>query len=535
MQISQHLKNLAINKVLDKFQRMSIVKKIFVSFLILFIILILAVNLLILNYQKNSLKSQINKNITLLLENLSKDAIDHIVFFDPLAIDEKITLIMNTPGIDYIMIADKNGRIIGHSNKKELGNFIDIEKETLKKWQYVDNEEIRHLNIPIMAGDTFIGILRAGISENKINQYVSDGTKDLKNYIFILNFLALGVTILMSFMLSKTLIKPLQRLKEKMFHIQADKLELCQNPYIVLCKDILSCTKTDCPAYGKERCWLIKEAKENCKVCHNIDCQDCYVYKVSCGDEIGYLIETFNEMIIKLKHSFEELDKATKEKLKLEKSSAMAEMAMTVAHEIKNPLNAIKASTSYIKSNFEGEVLREFLSIIDRETERLNELITGFLSYARPLPLKYEKADLNKAIADVIKLIETEVKEEGKILNIEFDNSIPEFYFDNHQLKQAILNLLVNAMDATKKGDSITVKTLKKDSKVLITISDTGMGIPEELLNKIFEPFFTTKTTGSGLGLACVERIIKNHDGSITVNSKKNGGTEFIIELPLKL
>ncbi|MGC8938464.1 MAG: ATP-binding protein, partial [Thermodesulfovibrio sp.] len=233
MQISQHLKNLAINKVLYKFQRMSIVKKIFVSFLILFIILILAVNLLILNYQKNSLKSQINKNITLLLENLSKDAIDHIVFFDPLAIDEKITLIMNTPGIDYIMIADKNGRIIGHSNKKELGNFIDIEKETLKKWQYVDNEEIRHLNIPIMAGDTFIGILRAGISENKINQYVSDGTKDLKNYIFILNFLALGVTILMSFMLSKTLIKPLQRLKEKMFHIQADKLELCQNPYIV--------------------------------------------------------------------------------------------------------------------------------------------------------------------------------------------------------------------------------------------------------------------------------------------------------------
>ncbi|MDI1471615.1 MAG: ATP-binding protein [Thermodesulfovibrio sp.] len=531
----QHLKSSVTNKFLIKIKRISIGRKIFLSFLILFIILIVAVNLLILNYQKKSLKNQINENISTVLENLSKDAIDHIVLFDPLAIDEKITLIMNNPGIEYIMIADKNGRIIGHSSKKELGNSIKFDKNTLKKWQYVDHEGIWHLNIPIMAGDTFIGVLRSGISENKIDQHITEVTKNLKNYIFILSLLAFGVTVFMSFMLSKTLIKPLQRLKNKMSHIQADRLEICQNPSIVLCKDILSCNKTECPAYGKERCWLIREAKENCKQCHSIDCNDCYVYKISCGDEIGYLIETFNEMILKLKNSLEELDKATKEKLRLEKSSAMAEMAMTVAHEIKNPLNAIKASTAYIKSNFEGEVLKEFLSIIDKETERLNELITSFLSYARPIPLKYEKANVNKSLTEVIKLIETEVKEDGKILKTEFDEKIPEFYFDNHQLKQAILNLLVNAMDATNRGDTISITTSKKDSKVLIKISDTGTGIPDELLNKIFEPFFTTKTTGSGLGLACVERIIKDHDGNIIVNSKKGVGTEFIIELPLKL
>jgi len=535
MRILQNLKNSVTSKFSSKIKRISIGEKIFFAFLILFIILILTVNLLILNYQKKSLKNQINRNITTLLENLSKDTIDHIVFFDPLAIDEKITLIMGNPGIEYIMIADKNGRIIGHSSKKELGNFIKIGENNLKRWQYTDNEGIRHLNIPIMAGDTFIGILRTGISENKVNQYVTEATKNLKNYIFILSFFAFGFTVFMSFMLSKTLIKPLQRLKDRMSSIQADKLELCENPSTVLCKDILNCEKADCPAFGKERCWLIKEAKENCKKYHNIDCKDCYVYKVSCGDEIGYLIETFNEMIIKLKHSLEELDKATKEKLKLEKSSAMAEMAMTVAHEIKNPLNAIKASTSYIKSNFEGEVLKEFLSIIDKETERLNELITSFLSYARPVPLKYEKANVNKSITDVIKLIETEVKEDGKILKTEFYEKIPEFYFDNHQLKQAILNLLVNAIDATNRGDTISISTSMKESKVLIKISDTGMGIPDELLNKIFEPFFTTKTTGSGLGLACVERIIKDHDGNVIVNSKKGEGTEFIIELPLKL
>lgn len=267
---------------------------------------------------------------------------------------------------------------------------------------------------------------------------------------------------------------------------------------------------------------------------YNIDCHDCYVYKISCGDEIGYLIETFNEMIIKLKYSLEELDKATKEKLKLEKSSAMAEMAMTVAHEIKNPLNAIKASTAYIKSNFQGEVLREFLSIIDKETERLNELITSFLSYARPVPIKYEKGNINETIKEVIKLVETEIVEENKILKTEFENSIPEFYFDHHQIKQAILNLLVNAIDATKSGDLIEIKTEKLNNKIRIVIKDTGTGIPEELLDKIFEPFFTTKTTGSGLGLACVERIIKDHEGSIKVISKQKEGTKFIIELPLK-
>jgi two-component system sensor histidine kinase HydH len=534
MKILQNLKNSVKNSFLNKIKRISIGGKIFLSFLILFIILIVAVNLLILNYQKKSLKNQINENITIVLDNLSKDAIDHIVFFDPLAIDERLMLIIGSPGVEYIMIADKNGRIIGHSSKKELGNFIKIENNTFKRRQYIDNEGIRHANIPIMAGDTFIGVLRAGISEDKIDQYVTVATKNLKNYIFILSLFAFGFTVFMSFMLSKTLIKPLERLKDRMSSIQADKLELCENPSAVLCKDVFNCEKSDCPAYGKERCWFITEAKENCKKCHKIDCKDCYVYKISCGDEIGYLIEAFNEMILKLKHSLEELDKATKEKLRLEKSSAMAEMAMTVAHEIKNPLNAIKASTAYIKSNFEGEVLKEFLSIIDKETERLNELISSFLSYARPVPLKYEKANVNKSLTEVIKLIETEVKEDGKILKTEFDEKIPEFYFDNHQLKQAILNLLVNAIDATKRGDTILISTSMKDSKVLIKISDTGIGIPDELLNKIFEPFFTTKTTGSGLGLACVERIIKDHDGSIIVNSKKGVGTEFIIELPLK-
>jgi signal transduction histidine kinase len=490
-----------------------------------------SINLLILNYQKNSLRNQIETSISLMLDNLSRELIDHIVFFDPLVIDEKLSLAINNPGMEYIMLIDKNGRIIGHTDKINLGSYTATD---FNKWQKIDDEGIIHINLPIAVGDIHFGILRAGISEIKIRNYIEDTTKNLKNYIYLLGSFSFLFTVFLSFMLSKTLIKPLQRLKNKMADIRADRLELCENPSNVPCKDVFECKKIDCPAYGKERCWLIKKAIENCKKYYNLDCKDCYVYKTSCGDEIGYLIEAFNEMILKLKHYLEELDKTSKEKLKFEKSSALAEMAMTVAHEIKNPLNAIKASVSYLKSNFHGDVLREFLSIIDRETERLNDLITSFLSYARPLPLTYSKGNLNHAIKDVIKLVETEIKEDNKILEIDFDPSLPEFYIDQHQIKQAVLNLLVNAIDATQSGDTIGVKTARVGEKAKITIKDSGMGISPELINKIFEPFFTTKTTGSGLGLACVERIIKEHDGNIMVKSKINEGTEFIIELPIK-
>ncbi len=531
MKIWCYLKNSVIKSILKSIQKLSIGWKIFFSFLALFLVIMLSINILILNYQKKSLRSQIHSNISILLDNLSKDLIDHIIFFDPLAIDEKLSLSMNSPGMEYILLADKKGKIVGHSNKNMLGSFIELD---YRKWQFVDENEILHINIPIISGDSYFGILRAGISENKINSYIDQATKNLKNYIYILSSLSLLLTVVLSFMLSKTLTKPLQKLKDKMSSIQTDKLELCENPTNVLCKDVFNCDKTDCPAYGRERCWFISEAKENCKKCHNTDCKDCYVYKISCGDEIGYLIETFNEMIVKLKESFEELEKTTREKLRLEKSSAMAEMAMTVAHEIKNPLNAIKASTAYLKSNFEGEVIKEFLSIIDRETERLNELITSFLSYARPVPLKYEKGDVNYLLKDVIKLIEAEVKDEKKYLYTDFDSSIPEFYFDHHQLKQAVLNLLVNAIDATEEGDTIWLKTEKTNGNLRIIVKDTGVGIPEELKEKIFEPFFTTKTTGSGLGLACVERIIKDHEGTIKMTSSINSGTEFVIEIPIK-
>jgi signal transduction histidine kinase len=110
---------------------------------------------------------------------------------------------------------------------------------------------------------------------------------------------------------------------------------------------------------------------------------------------------------------------------------------------------------------------------------------------------------------------------------------MPQFRFDVHQMKQALLNLLVNAIDATGAGDTIAIRTLARDGMADVIIKDTGSGIPGTVLPDIFRPFYTTKTRGSGLGLPCVERIVRDHGGNIRVASDLETGTEFIISIPM--
>jgi len=511
----------------------SIRTKIFFSFFVIIFTMISLVNFCLIKYQEYTLKKEIYNRLKANLENFNYEIVDHIVFFDPLKLDEKVKSLMHYPGIRYVMIADLSGRIIAHSNRKELGNYIKVDKDTFLYWEK-EGRELKEINLPIFQTDYPLGIIRIGISKREIEDYVKNSSTKLRNYIFLISLFTIFLTVAISYFISNTLTRPLLKLKEKLEGLKANSLELCENENLILCKDFYECDEENCPAFGKTRCWLIFQAPEICKKKYNLDCHECYVYKVSCGDEIGYLIETFNEMLVKLKRAFNELKESTLEKLKLEKRAAIAEMALIVAHEVKNPLNSIKAATNYLKNNFKGKILNEFLSIIDKEVNRLNDLVNSFLFYAKPLPLKLEKNDINKVIKEVINLIKAEFEKEGKIFRTELDLQIPEFYFDAGQIKQVLLNLLINAEEATKKGDTIFLKTKKENNFVKIIVKDTGIGISEENLKKIFEPFFTTKSSGSGLGLACVERIIKEHGGEIEVKSEINKGTEFVIKIPLK-
>jgi two-component system sensor histidine kinase HydH len=257
------------------------------------------------------------------------------------------------------------------------------------------------------------------------------------------------------------------------------------------------------------------------------------VYQESCGDEIQELVEAFNQMVRDLRYNLSELEKANTDKARLERLSALGEMATTVAHETKNPLNSIRLATSYLKKNFQGELLTEFLSIIEEEVMRVNDIASGFLGFSRPAPIRLAACNINAIVKSTVELVRQEATDRDIELVLLTDERIPPVSCDFSRIKQALLNLLINALDVSKAGDTIAVTTEADGAVMKLSVQDTGRGIPAEELEKIFKPFYTTKTRGSGLGLAIVDRILKEHKGEITVDSAEGNGTKFTLALPV--
>ncbi len=247
--------------------------------------------------------------------------------------------------------------------------------------------------------------------------------------------------------------------------------------------------------------------------------------EVRTSDEIGELSQAFNEMVVRLSDSMEERER-------LSRLAATGELAATLAHEIKNPLNAIGGAAAYLRNNFRGELIREFLKIISDEVSRINALTTTLLNFARPVVPRPRESDLNLIVSDTVDLLEPEAKENGVILRKNLYHRLPPLRVDPDQIKQVLINLLINSLDAIKEGGEVEVRTEARNGDVILSVRDNGEGIPEEVMESIFNPFFTTKTRGTGLGLAISKKIVREHGGDILVESRPGEGSEFIIILP---
>ncbi len=249
--------------------------------------------------------------------------------------------------------------------------------------------------------------------------------------------------------------------------------------------------------------------------------------EVYSSDEIGELSRAFNDMVVKLSHSLSEQDR-------LSRLAATGELAATLAHEIKNPLNAIGGAALYIKKNFKGSLIREFLGIIYDEVARINKLTTTLLDFAKPVKPDPEPADINRLVKETLDLLRQESEEQGIIIETDLVREIPITPFDYHQIKQVLINLLINSFDAVEKNGRIKVRTTLSGRGLLLSVQDNGKGIGEKEMENIFNPFFTTRTRGTGLGLAISRKIAKEHGGDITVESALNEGSKFTLFLPLK-
>jgi two-component system nitrogen regulation sensor histidine kinase GlnL len=216
-------------------------------------------------------------------------------------------------------------------------------------------------------------------------------------------------------------------------------------------------------------------------------------------------------------------------------------MAAGVAHEIKNPLAAIKGSAQFVQKDLEGlegrGEAREYLKLLVDEVDRLNGVIESFLTYARPLEPKRQDVSLHTFFADLVKFQSTSLPANIQ-LGTFLDPELPPVSADPHLLTHAVTNVLRNAVEAMPEGGTITLSTrgvtTTLRSYAVIEIADSGPGIPREVLQRIFQPFFTTKTKGTGLGLAITQRIIESHGGEIAVENVHPRGCRFTFLLPMR-
>jgi len=216
--------------------------------------------------------------------------------------------------------------------------------------------------------------------------------------------------------------------------------------------------------------------------------------------------------------------------------ASLGRLAAGVAHEIRNPLSSIRGFAQYFIHRLKGQEEEQgYASIMVKEVDRLNRVITELLDFARPKEPYKELYALEEILEHSLKLLEPELAKKNVQIEKAYEPTLPLVLVDRDQLSQAFLNILLNSLESMDGGGRIRVGVKRRSGSpsVEVAISDTGRGIPPEDLPKIFEPFFSTKRKGTGLGLSIVHQIVERHGGDIAVESKERGGTAFFITLPL--
>ncbi len=218
-----------------------------------------------------------------------------------------------------------------------------------------------------------------------------------------------------------------------------------------------------------------------------------------------------------------------------ERLKAASTLALGLAHEIKNPLTTIKTFSEYLPERSKDEAfIKKFSKMIPAEVERINNIVHRLLDFSKPAPPSFQETNIHSLIKDILEFLSNDFLKHHIRVHESYEDTNLTLRIDPGQIKQVLLNLLLNAIEAMPKGGNLTIKTQKTPTDAFeITITDDGCGIPPQHMKNLFTPFFSTKEGGSGLGLSICHQIIKNHGGTIEVGSKEGKGTEIRIKFSL--
>lgn len=258
------------------------------------------------------------------------------------------------------------------------------------------------------------------------------------------------------------------------------------------------------------------------------------------GNEVKALSRSVRGLIQDVDQTQSELEKSRESLLQAEKMAMVGKLAAGMAHSIRNPFTSVKMRLFSLNRSlkFTGTQKEDF-DVISEEIRRIDTIVQNFLEFSRPPKLTIQSISPSTVVDQTIQLLKYRLRSYDVIVKVEREQNLPEIDADPEQLKEVFVNLVVNACEAMEKGGSIVIREQQitrpsEGRSAVIRVTDNGPGIPESIRNKVLQPFFTTKEEGTGLGLSIADRIIEEHHGSIDIESNENGGTTFIISLPIK-
>jgi nitrogen fixation/metabolism regulation signal transduction histidine kinase len=394
-------------------------------------------------------------------------------------------------GITEVNIINNEGEIINSSNPAKVGKKRDVKKSekglkasrsSRKKKEPEVFPRQYDLLVPVIVGDEQLGYVSINLLLDNIE------TIQRANFMHRLTatFLVFMLGIVLTIFLAKKYTSPIHKLAESVKKVSAGDLS--------------------------------------------------HTFPVRRSDEIGELAANFNEMVEKLKER-EDLEKRLYE---AEHLSKVGQLASGIAHEIRNPLNYISLAVDHLKSEMlpccpdRRDELEALTGKIKEEIRRANYMVLNFMNYGRPLKLRTSTVSYAEILSKVLPLLDEKLAEHHIDIETRMEPDLPQMNVDQELLRNCLVNLISNAAQAMPNGGKITLgASFDNDSKAfLLTCADEGIGIKPEDIAKISQPYFTTKEAGIGLGLAITERIIKEHGGTLSVESVVGKGTTFTILLP---
>ena len=467
--------------------------------------------------------------------------------------------IIQNPGIVYVALQDTSGILAASGNVRELES-IETSPFLLKSWQdstfatrttEFDSIEVLEAIHPFYFQKRWLGVFRLGISLAPIQTI---NTRIYRRIIVISLVLIFIGLVLFSLVLVRQNLEIVQKQFQVVESYSAELIENMKDAVIVLdnrsnlkifnqaAADLFQIQKNS--IIGKKLTTLFEES-----ICESILLSAANMQEVSCKinkREKQLLIsksrfedENKHENIILIIRDLTEQKNLEDQLQRKERLSAMGELASGVAHEIRNPLNAISTTIQQLDKDFEPasnkEEYHQLSRMVYKEVRRINETVQSFLRFARPEPLQPSQFQV-KELFDHLKNQYTSIMNQH---NIEFQinlNWMGEVFWDKQKIRQVFMNLIQNAMDAIEKNGKISIDVEPENhSKLKIHVVDNGPGIPEQIRSKIFNLYFTTKTKGTGIGLAIVQQIIFEHGGTIKAQSENQTGTMFQIIIPVKI